>query len=339
MKFNFSTLKSLITFVVFFMFLSCGNNPLDIDVSNVKIDLKVKRFDNDLFEAKQPFNETSLKGLNDNYGEFFNSFTNNIISIGNIKSEEAQYHLNAFVNDPYIKEIKEKSSQLYGDFSTYKVELEDAFKHYKHYFPKKSIPEIITYISGYNYAIVTGDDYLGIGLDMFLGAKHDAYQKLGLPQYKTDFMSKEYMVAGAVLGWVTTEFEQPESSANLLSEMVHQGKILYLMDALMPKTPGNIKINYTTDQLNWCNANETQIWFYIIDNELLYTKETASIIKFMGESPFIQGFPEGSPGRVGHYVGWQIVKAYMEKNPNTTIQELMKENNAQAILTKSKYKP
>ena len=142
MKFNFSTLKSLITFVVFFMFLSCGNNPLDIDVSNVKVDLKVKRFDNDLFEAKQPFNETNLKGLNDNYGEFFNSFTNNIINIGNIKSEEAQYHLNAFVNDPYIKEIKEKSSQLYGDFSTYKVELEDAFKHYKHYFPKKSIPEM-----------------------------------------------------------------------------------------------------------------------------------------------------------------------------------------------------
>ena len=72
---------------------------------------------------------------------------------------------------------------------------------------------------------------------------------------------------------------------------------------------------------------------------MLYSKETASIIKFMGESPFIQGFPEGSPGRVGHYVGWQIVKAYMEKNPNTTIQELMQEQDAQRILTKSKYKP
>ena len=339
MKFNFSTLKSLITSVILLIFLSCGNNPLDIDVSDVKIDLKINRFDQDLFKLKQPFNDQNLKKISNSYGDFFNSFTNNIINIGNIQSEEAQYHLNAFINDTYIKEIKTKSDQLFGDFSTYQIELENAFKHYKYYFPKKSIPKIITYISGYNYAIVTGDDYLGIGLDMFLGAKHDAYQKLGLPQYKTDFMSKEYMIAGAILGWVTTEFEQPETSANLLSEMVHQGKILYLMDALMPKTPGNIKINYTTEQLNWCNANETQIWFYIIDNDLLYSKETASIIKFMGESPFIQGFPEGSPGRVGHYVGWQIVKAYMEKNPNTTIQELMQEKDAQRILTKSKYKP
>lgn len=339
MKFNFSTLKSLITFIIITVLASCSNNPLEIDVNDVAVNLKIKRFDQDLFKAKTPFTSENTQGLSNNYGEFFNSFTNNIISIGNIQTEQAQYHLNAFVNDTYIKEIKTKSDQLYSDFSIYESELENAFKHYKYYFPSKNIPEIITYISGYNYAIVTDDNYLGIGLDMFLGANHEAYKKLGLPKYKTDFMSKDYLTAGAILGWITTEFEQPESNADLLTEMIHQGKILYLMDALMPKTAGNVKINYTPEQLNWCNANETQIWFYIIDGELLYTKETSSIIKFMGESPFIQGFPEGSPGRVGHYVGWQIVKAYMKKNPTSTIKQLMQETNAQHILNKSNYKP
>jgi hypothetical protein len=152
-------------------------------------------------------------------------------------------------------------------------------------------------------------------------------------------MSKENLVIGALTGWVSTEFEQPESNANLLTEMVHQGKILYLLDALMPKTAKPLKVSYTTQQFNWCKANETQIWFYVIDNELLYTKKTSDVIKFMGESPFIQGFPEGSPGRVGHWIGWQIVAAYMEKNPNITIAQLMQETNAQKILNKSKYKP
>lgn len=339
MKLNFSTLTSLITLVICFTLFSCGSNPLDIDVSDVKIDLKVKRFDQDLFISTTDLTPEQFKILNDNYPDFFQDFTTNIINIGNIASTEAQYHLNAFTKDQYIKEIKAKSDSLFSDFSSYETQLVDAFKHYKHYFPKKNTPNIVTYISGYNYAIVTDDNYLGIGLDMFLGSKHDAYKRLGLPLYKTDFMGKENLVAGAMLGWVSTEFEQPESNANLLTEMVHQGKILYLLDALIPKMAKPLKISYTTEQFNWCKANETQIWFYIIDNELLYSKKTADVIKFMGESPFIQGFPEGSPGRVGHYVGWQIVSAYMEQNPDITVAQLMQETNAQKILNKSKYKP
>jgi uncharacterized protein YjaZ len=59
----------------------------------------------------------------------------------------------------------------------------------------------------------------------------------------------------------------------------------------------------------------------------------------MGESPFIQGFPEGSPSRIGHWLGWQIVKAYMLNNPKIPIKELMRNNNMQQILDASKYKP
>ena len=339
MKLNFSTLISSLLWIAILSLFSCGNNPLEIDVSNVEIDLKVKRFDQDLFTQNKELTPTDFEAFNTKYPQFFQDFTTNIINIGNIASPEAQYHLNAFTQDPYIKEIKQKSDSLFTDFSSYQTEIENAFKHYKHYFPNKNIPSIITYISGYNYAIVTDDNYLGIGLDMFLGANNDAYARLGLPQYKIDFMNEKHLTASAILGWVSTEFEQPKSSANLLEEMVHQGKILYLMNALMPKTAQPIKINYTTEQFNWCKANETQIWFYVIDNDLLYTKKTSDIIKFMGESPFIQGFPEGSPGRVGHWIGWQIVNAYMEKNPNITVEQLMLENNAQKILNKSKYKP
>lgn len=339
MKTNFSTLSTLITLVFSTLFISCGNNSLDVDVSTVKLDLKVKRFDQDLFQYTANITPTNIGELLDEYGLFFVDFTESVINIGSIKHEHINYKLNDFVNDSYIKEVKIDVDKLYSDFSPYELELENAFKHYKYYFPKKPVPAIITYISGFNYAITTDEKYLGIGLDMFLGSNYKAYAQLGLPQYKTAFMSKEGLVAGAMLGWVSTEFELEEKNADLLTEMIHQGKLLYLLDALMPNAPNTIKINYNESQLQWCNGNEEPVWFYFIDNNLLFVKETSEIIKYMGEAPFIQGFPEGSPGRIGHWLGWRIVKAYMEKNPTITLEQLMAQESAQEILNKSKYKP
>ncbi|MFB0926406.1 MAG: hypothetical protein QMB65_14170, partial [Vicingaceae bacterium] len=109
---------------------------------------------------------------------------------------------------------------------------------------------------------------------MFLGKDYAAYKQLGLPQYKTAFMSKEGLVAGAMLGWISTEFEMKEKNADLLTEMIHQGKTLYLLDALMPKASNTLKISYNNEQLKWCKNNEEPVWFYFIDNDLLYTKES-----------------------------------------------------------------
>ena len=339
MKPYFSTLKHLITLVLAASFFSCGNNPLDIDVSTVKVDLTIKRFEQDLFQYKGGIAPKNVVELNDKYGLFFQDFTQSVISIGSIKHENINHRLTDFSSDPYINEVKTDVDNVYANFSSYENQLTEAFKHYKHYFPKKNIPEIVTYISGFNYAITTDKNYLGIGLDMFLGSNYEAYKQLGLPQYKSNFMNKENLVPGAILGWVSTEFELKSKNADLLTEMIHQGKTLYLLDALMPTTDDGLKISYSNEQLKWCNNNAEPVWFYFIDNKLLYTKETKEIIKYMGESPFIQGFPEGSPGRIGHWVGWQIVKAYMDKNPNVTVQQLMANTNAQEILNKSKYKP
>ena len=339
MKTYFSTSNPIIIIVLCTILLSCGNNPLDIDVSDVKIDLTVKRFDQDLFKFTSDITPKDVQELQTKYGVFFHDFAESVINIGPIENPNINYQLNSFAKDSYINEIKIDVSKNYSDFSPYQNELENAFKHYKHYFPKKNIPIVITYISGFNYAITTDESYLGIGLDMFLGSNYDAYTQLGLPQYKTAFMSKDDLVIGAMLGWISTEFELKEKNANLLAEMIHQGKIIYLLDALMPTIPNTIKMSYNENQLKWCDNNEEQVWFYFIDNDLLFTKEPTEIIKYMGEAPFIQGFPEGSPGRIGHWVGWQIVKAYMEKNPTVSIEKLMLNDNAQQILNESKYKP
>ena len=150
----------------------------------------------------------------------------------------------------------------------------------------------------------------------------------------------EAIVPDCMKGWATSEFEYDNSQKDLLSKMVYNGKILYFMDALLPHIENSRKIGYTSDQIIWCKHNESNIWAFFIEHKLLYSTDHAENIKYIGEAPFTPGFPEGSPGRVGQWLGWQIVRAYMDNNPDVSLSELMEEeNDAQKILTKSKYKP
>ncbi|MCC7333181.1 MAG: gliding motility lipoprotein GldB [Flavobacteriales bacterium] len=331
------TLQSLLV-CLFFNFYGCAPDKNEIDVSDIDLSLKIKRFDKELFSLEKVTENDVLKFQQD-YGVFFTQYVENIISISEVHDPSVYYYLNAFKNDEYVNEVQKKVNESFSDFSTYEKQFNDAFKHYKHYFPKNYIPEIITYTSGFNYAIAVDSSFLGIGLDMFLGADYKPYVQLGLPQYKTANMTPKNLVPSAVLAWVGTEFIIEKPDATLLEEMIHQGKLLYALDLLMPSESDELKIGYTNQQVEWCYNNEKQIWFYFVDNELFYTKDTKEIIKYMGEAPFVQGFPEGSPGKVGHWIGWQIVKKYMENNPNISLENLLEEKDAQKILNGSKYKP
>jgi uncharacterized protein YjaZ len=50
------------------------------------------------------------------------------------------------------------------------------------------------------------------------------------------------------------------------------------------------------------------------------------------------GTGEASPGNIGSFAGWQIVKKYMQKNEKISLQELML-TDAETIFQSAKYKP
>jgi uncharacterized protein YjaZ len=98
-------------------------------------------------------------------------------------------------------------------------------------------------------------------------------------------------------------------------------------------------MGFTPDEMSWCTENEARIWAHLVDEELLFKTEYMTINKWINQAPFVAGIPKESPGRLGQWVGWQIVRAYMNENPSITVQELMQNDNAQDILNRSKYKP
>ena len=121
--------------------------------------------------------------------------------------------------------------------------------------------------------------------------------------------------------------------------MVHEGKLLYYLDMVLPDAPDSTKIGYTQTQLNWCKQNEPEIWAFLTEKELLFSNQIREYNKLISEAPSVSGMPPETPGRIGIWVGWQIVRRYMQQNPKVSLDELMQIKDGQKILQGSRYKP
>jgi hypothetical protein len=121
--------------------------------------------------------------------------------------------------------------------------------------------------------------------------------------------------------------------------MIDGGKLLYYMDAIFPDTHDSIKSCYTGEKLNWAEENEKQVWAFIVQNELLYTTDFKTQSNLIQDGPFTTGLSNESPARLGQYIGWKIIRAYMSRHPETSLQDLIEIDDAQLILQNSGYKP
>ena len=96
-------------------------------------------------------------------------------------------------------------------------------------------------------------------------------------------------------------------------------------------------IGYTPAQLQWNEEHEPRIWKYMVEQNHLYEQNNLTINKYINDAPYTLTLSPDSPGRVGAWMGWQIVSAYMEKNQVPMI-ELFR-TDSQKILKESGYNP
>lgn len=319
---------------------SCKRNPLKVDISNIESEVKFVDFSQEIFNLNKKDTLSTLLDIRNEYPEFFDLFTHHVIRIGGIDDPEFGGLMKAFLDDTMINEVKDVADRKFGDFSPYKKQLTRAFKYFSYHFPEKELPIIFTYVSGFNQSVVTAENIVGISLDKYLGRDSEFYPQLSTtPHYKILNMYPERIPADVAFAWAITEFEDPDSPTYLLDHMVQKGKLMYVVDAMLPTTPDTVKIGYTADQLNWCKMNEPAMWTYLIEKKMLYSTRRMDIVRYTNDSPTTSGFPLESPGRTGIWIGWQIVRQYMKKHPEVTLNDLMKNKDYQQILNDSGYNP
>ena len=244
------------------------------------------------------------------------------------------------MNDPLLQELYGEVKKKYPTTETVEDDLQTLFKHIKYYFPDFSAPKVVTLISEMDYEnrVIYADTLLLISLDLYLGKEHKFYE--GFPAYQAQNFEEKQIMSDVVTAFSDDRIVYPRDRA-LLSLMIYFGKELYTKDLLIPDATDAVKMGYTEEQINWANANESEIWRYFIENSLLYDTDPKLPGRFINPAPFSKFYLEldnESPGRLGVWLGWQIVRSYMENNKNVTLQELLA-TDAKTIFDNSKYKP
>jgi gliding motility-associated lipoprotein GldB len=309
--------------MVLCLFFSCSDkNETKIDVSEIKVDFSIKRYDVDFYNA----NTKTLQNVKKKYPYLFPNEFSDSLALAKIYNKDAQ-------------ELFAETQKIYDNLLPLKNQLNSLFKHIKYYNSRFKEPDVVTLLSNIDYEsrVIYADSLLLISLDVYLGKQHSFYADY--PKYIKENNTKEHLVAD-VANAIINKQVHPSNKRRFIDKMIYEGKKMYLLDLYLPTISDQEKIGYSRDKFNWANANEQQIWMYFIDRKILFSTDSNLNARFLENAPFSKFYMEQdnlSPGKIGVWLGWQIVRSFMEKN-DVSLQELLKMNENE-IFKKSNYKP
>ncbi|MDO5974464.1 gliding motility lipoprotein GldB [Flavivirga jejuensis] len=314
-------LLCLITFVVI---ISCKEgDELEKKIANINIDINIERFDL-LFANTTPEKLPELKKA---YPFMFSEKYKDSFWIAKIADTLQVALFDAVDNE-------------FQDFNKTELEVESLFNHLKYYFPEINPPRIITTTSNVDYRnrVIITDTIAIVALDTYLGSEHEFYGNI--PKYISENLKKEQVTVDLAEAYAKRYIYQSHKKT-LLDEMIYFGKQLYFKDVVIPFKTEAERIGYSQEQLDWAIANESYIWRYFVERELLFSTDSKLLGRFINPAPFSKFYLEeidaDSPGRLGQYIGWQIVRAYMAQNKLALKDMLI--TSAEDIFNNSKFKP
>lgn len=326
MPFKFYMKYIISCLLVMLLVVSCKkDDELEKRIANLNIDVSIERFDKLFAEASTE----DLPKLKQAYPFMFSKkFTDSFWM--DKKADTLQIQL--------FNEVEKK----FSNFDNTEKEIESLFNHLKYYFPEFSPPRIITVTNDVDYRnkIIVTDTIDIIALDNYLGSNHDFYVFGNIPKYVSQNLTQDQIVVDLADKYAIKYIYQ-KPTRTLLDEMVYFGKQLYFKDVTIPFKTEAERIGYSQEQLDWAVANESYIWRYFVERELLFSTDSKLPSRFINPAPFTKFYLEeidaNSPGRLGQYIGWQIVRAYMKQNKVSLKDMLIK--STEDIFNNTKFKP
>ncbi|WP_341221101.1 gliding motility lipoprotein GldB [Polaribacter atrinae] len=309
--------------MVLCVFFSCSDKKnTQIDVSTVNIDFTVKRYEVDFYNTTV----NTLPDLKNKYPYLFPKSFSDSLAISKIANKDEQ-------------ELFLETQKLYSDISPLESELTSLFKHVKYYNKNFKAPNLVTMISDidYNSRVIYADSLLFVSLDVYLGKTHRFYADY--PKYIKENNTKKSIIVDVANSMIEKQLVSLPNRS-FLSKMIYEGKKLYLLDMYLPAVSDQLKIGYPKEKIDWAIENEENIWKYFIEKKLLFSTETALNKRFLDNAPFSKFYLQNdndSPGRIGVWLGWQIVKSFMQNN-DVSLQELLM-IDFEELFQKSNYKP
>ncbi len=318
----------LFAFVFFGFTLLHSCRPKAPEVSHVNPNVSIGHFDHAFFTMDSTDFEKELEQLRLDFPDFFNSSQDNEV-------------LKDRYFDPQIRELYASVDSIFSDLDSLDVELLKSFQYLYHYFPDLEKVKVYTWVSNFESldpVLVSGQTLL-ISLDLYLGSEASFYKTA--PDYIKQGFDKRYLLSDLYFAFFSTLIPLPEDNS-LLAYMIHYGKIHYLTSLMLPSASEAEVMKYSKTKMDWCTSNEAEVWAYFIDRKLLFSSHQESKRRFIEDAPFSKfntSFDRATPGRIGQWMGWNIITSYMDSHPQISLSELINEQSSQKILRESRYKP
>lgn len=327
---------SLIIVIVLVIISSCTQKhkgSLNFPVNNLDPkNITIKRYGKALFELDTTQLQQALIGIQPDFYHFLDA---NLYDSSNILK------IHNFVTDTQLRKLYQRSLQIFPALTQTETDLTQAFRRFHYHLPMNIIPEIYTYISGVQFEapVLTDEKVVVVALDCYFGNDEVIYKRMGIPNYITERMTPEHLVNDVFKSLYSVQIAKENQSLTILDEMIKAGKLYYFLEAMQPDIADNILFGISENQLKWLKKHEGDVWAMLISQQVLYASDFQLFRKLFGDGPFSQDFSPEAPARIGEWVGWQIIRHYMDNKPETSLSDLIILSNSQDILAGSHYKP
>lgn len=325
------------------LLISCNSNDKTPDVSNIKIELTTLRFENDLFSLDSLNFAANLDKLQAKYPSFGENFIYTVLGADpKWPADTVASYVSGFIHS--YREIYDSSQLIFKDFTPYEKEIKTGLQYLSYYFPEYALPKkVITFIGPMNgIGVAAAEDMLCVGLQLHLGKDFSVYKSALVRETYPDYVSRrfapDYIAVDCFKLLLQDIYPEKMEDKPLVQQMVEKGKRLYILSKLLPRTDEYKLIGYTEEQLKAVYEHEPAVWNLFVQNNFLQTIDNNIIKNYIGESPKTQELGEASPGNIGSFAGWQIVKKFMVKNAGYSLPQLMN-TDPEKIYLEAKYKP
>jgi len=328
------------------LFFACSNKKSAPDVSGIKMDVTVHRFDKDFFAMDTAQVQASLQQLERKYPAFLPVYFKYFAPVSEIAQQQNIPFDSALVQYyRFIKPLAAEAQRRFATLDQLEKDLETNLRYVKHYFPSFKTPVVLASVESLNpenpneiYGTTYFQDTLVISLQTFLGSNYQAYDPTQYPDYIRRRFEPQYMVPNSIRAIVGELYADTSESASLIEQMIEKGKQWWLMKKLLPEIDDSLITGYTSRQMQDVKREEGNIWGVITQNENLFSVEPVTIQTYIGEAPFTPTLPQGAPGNIGPWIGWRIIEKFEDENPDMTVDQILR-TTAKKLFQLAKYKP
>ena len=325
-------MRTLYFLFVSFLLLGCSGKEA---YSEAGSELQIVRFDTELY---QYLTNDKSKDILDAHKPFLDEFGKKIIYIGSVDSVGFYDQMKKYFSEPTLMGLYKDEQEVFRDLTEINKELSYGIKTLIQFFPSLELPQLYLHVSGFNQNVIVTDGMLSLSADKYLGSDYPLYQKY-FYEYQRQLMTPDRVVPDYLLGFLLANFPFRGNNGILLDRILYEGKLRYMLSLLMPDRQVWEYVGYNQEQYTWCQNNQAQIWKLILENKHLFPSDYRTTEQYIREAPHTAFLPTESPGRVGVWLGFQIINSYMKNHPDSSLQELMDRTDYQELLKHAKYKP